>query len=87
MVANGAPKDLVVVIAGLANEYSQYVATPEEYRTAFHNERFCRVVFRPRDNQIEVQRYEGASTLYGPYTLPAYQQEFAALAKRLMTKR
>eukprot|EP01128_Nolandella_sp_AFSM9_P009102 TRINITY_DN573_c0_g1_i2.p1 TRINITY_DN573_c0_g1~~TRINITY_DN573_c0_g1_i2.p1 ORF type:complete len:390 (+),score=70.38 TRINITY_DN573_c0_g1_i2:150-1319(+) len=64
MIANGAPSDTVVVIAGLANEYSQYVATPEEYTA---------------------QRYEGASTLYGPMTLPAYQQEFSVLAKRLMT--
>jgi neutral ceramidase len=27
-----------------------------------------------------VQRYEGASTLYGPYTLNAYQQEYTKLA-------
>lgn len=25
---------------------------------------------------IEIQRYEAASTLYGPHTLAAYQQEF-----------
>ena len=37
----------VVVIAGPANTYGHYVATPEEYT---------------------VQRYEGASTLYGPRT-------------------
>lgn len=32
LIANGAPSNTIVVIAGLANEYTQYVATPEEYR-------------------------------------------------------
>lgn len=40
-----------VVLAGPANTYAHYVATPEEYA---------------------IQRYEGASTLYGPWQLPAY---------------
>ncbi|KAB2080868.1 hypothetical protein ES319_A05G095100v1 [Gossypium barbadense] len=52
-----------VVIAGLTNTYSQYVATLEEY---------------------QVQRYEGASTLYGPHTLSAYIQEFQKLATALI---
>ncbi|KAF6172538.1 hypothetical protein GIB67_007051 [Kingdonia uniflora] len=51
--------DTHVVIAGLTNTYSQYVATFEEYKQ---------------------QRYEGASTLYGPHTLSAYIQEFKKLA-------
>ncbi|BBN08047.1 neutral ceramidase [Marchantia polymorpha subsp. ruderalis] len=55
--------DVRVVIAGLANGYSQYVATFEEY---------------------EVQRYEGASTLFGPHTLSAYIQEFTKLATALV---
>lgn len=37
-----------VILAGLANTYSNYVTTFEEY---------------------QVQRYEGGSTLFGPYTL------------------
>ena len=37
--------DAYVVVAGPANAYSHYIATPEEY---------------------SVQRYEGASTIYGP---------------------
>ena len=45
--------DTKVVIAGLANSYSHYVATWEEF---------------------QIQRYEGASTLYGPHTLDAYRQ-------------
>ncbi|KAG0492080.1 hypothetical protein HPP92_005478 [Vanilla planifolia] len=53
-----------VVIAGLTNTYSQYVATFEEY---------------------QMQRYEGASTLYGPHTLNAYIQEFRKLASALVT--
>lgn len=37
LLDNGAPTSTVVVIAGLANDYSQYVATPEEYRTPPHH--------------------------------------------------
>ncbi|KFK36701.1 hypothetical protein AALP_AA4G158000 [Arabis alpina] len=55
--------NLHVVIAGLTNTYSQYIATFQEY---------------------EVQRYEGASTLYGPHTLTAYIQEFKKLATALV---
>ncbi|KAL0314479.1 UNVERIFIED_CONTAM: Neutral ceramidase 2 [Sesamum angustifolium] len=54
--------DTQVVIAGLTNTYSQYVATFEEYKQ---------------------QRYEAASTLYGPHTLSAYIQEFKKLAQAL----
>jgi len=35
--------------------------------------------------EYQVQRYEGASTIYGPHTLEAYQQLYAALAKALVT--
>lgn len=56
--------DTRVVIAGLSNSYSHYVATYEEY---------------------QIQRYEGASTLYGPHTLDAYRQQFAALTAALAT--
>ncbi len=42
-----------------ANEYAQYITTPEEY---------------------SAQHYEGASTLFGPHTLEAYQQVAAQLA-------
>ncbi|PRP89134.1 hypothetical protein PROFUN_01854 [Planoprotostelium fungivorum] len=53
-----------VIIAGLSNDYSHYIATREEY---------------------SVQRYEGASTIFGPHTLAAYQQEYSKLIT-LMTK-
>lgn len=33
--------------------------------------------------EYDTQNYEGGSTLYGRYTLPAYQQEFAKLASAL----
>ncbi|CAM6092839.1 unnamed protein product [Calypogeia fissa] len=65
LIENGGGQfgeDLQVVIAGLSNGYSQYVATFEEF---------------------EAQRYEGASTLYGPHTLTAYIQEFKKLATAL----
>ncbi len=34
--------------------------------------------------EYQAQRYEGASTHFGPATLPAYQQEFVALAAELV---
>ncbi|CAB9514030.1 Neutral ceramidase [Seminavis robusta] len=52
--------DPIITIAGLANSYTHYVTTFEEYTG---------------------QRYEAASTLYGPHTLAAYIQEF----NRIMT--
>lgn len=51
-----------VVIAGLANDYVNYLTTREEYSS---------------------QQYEGASTLYGPWTLAAVQQELRKLAAAL----
>ncbi|WAL63384.1 neutral/alkaline ceramidase [Amycolatopsis cynarae] len=35
--------------------------------------------------EYDSQQYEGASTLFGRYTLPAYQQEFAGLAAAMRT--
>ncbi|KAG7019159.1 Neutral ceramidase 1 [Cucurbita argyrosperma subsp. argyrosperma] len=37
--------------------------------------------------EYEMQRYEGASTLYGPHTLDAYIQEFRKLAQSLIDGR
>ncbi|EEF52822.1 ceramidase, putative [Ricinus communis] len=62
LISNGGGEfddETHIVIAGLTNTYSQYVATIEEYGQ---------------------QRYEAASTLYGPHTLSAYIQEFNRLA-------
>jgi neutral ceramidase len=52
-----------VVIAGVANSYTHYVTTYEEY---------------------QAQRYEAASTLYGPYTLNAYIQELVRITSDLI---
>ena len=52
----------MVVIAGLANTYADYITTFEEF---------------------QVQRYEGASTIFGPHSLGAYIQEFSKLAVAL----
>lgn len=57
MEAGGS--DVQVIVAGLSNMYSSYVATPEEYI---------------------VQRYEGASTIFGPHTLTLYIEQFQRLA-------
>ncbi|XP_029717621.2 neutral ceramidase [Aedes albopictus] len=56
-------KKVKVVVAGLSNMYTSYVATPEEYA---------------------IQRYEGASTLYGPHTLTIYLHHFNALMKAIV---
>ncbi|XP_065087047.1 neutral ceramidase-like [Ochlerotatus camptorhynchus] len=64
LVADG--KKVQVVIAGLSNMYTSYVATPEEYA---------------------IQRYEGASTLYGPHTLTIYLYHFKKLMKALVNRR
>ncbi|NXY87709.1 ASAH2 ceramidase, partial [Alcedo cyanopectus] len=53
-----------VVIAGLCNVYTHYIATYEEY---------------------QVQRYEAASTIYGPHTLSAYIQLYRSLARAIAT--
>lgn len=52
-----------LVIAGLANSYSHYTATWEEF---------------------QVQRYEGASTLYGPHSSAAYRQIFTGLINSML---
>ncbi len=58
-IEHSLPGVKYVAVAGYANDYVGYVATPEEY---------------------QVQHYEGAATLYGPWTQAGYQQEFARLA-------
>uniref|UniRef100_A0A2K6EGT7 Neutral ceramidase n=1 Tax=Propithecus coquereli TaxID=379532 RepID=A0A2K6EGT7_PROCO len=57
-------QNMTVVISGLCNVYTHYIATYEEY---------------------QVQRYEAASTIYGPHTLSAYIQLFRGLAKAIAT--
>ncbi|CAG9129099.1 unnamed protein product [Plutella xylostella] len=49
-----------VLVSGLTNEYTHYVATYEEY---------------------QVQRYEAASTIYGPHTLDIFLNKFSEFAK------
>ena len=63
--AGGWTPDSHLVIAGLANSYTHYITTREEYA---------------------YQRYEGASTLFGPYTLNAYQMLYSDLATRMVKK-
>lgn len=56
-------EDPTIAIAGLANSYTHYITTEEEYQG---------------------QRYEAASTIFGPHTLRAYIQEFERITKALM---
>ncbi|KIP08704.1 hypothetical protein PHLGIDRAFT_29473 [Phlebiopsis gigantea 11061_1 CR5-6] len=63
LIASGvAGSDAYVAIAGPANTYAHYVATPEEYA---------------------VQRYEGASTIFGQWTLDAYIDKYTSLVPYL----
>lgn len=63
LVKEGGIDDPIITIAGLANSYTHYVTTVEEYAG---------------------QRYEAASTLYGPHTLAAYIQEFQRITRDLL---
>ena len=53
----------IVVVAAIANAYTHYCATYEEFQW---------------------QRYEAASTIFGPHTLAAHIQEFSRLAEMLV---
>eukprot|EP00744_Colponema_vietnamica_P001132 GILI01001912.1.p2 GENE.GILI01001912.1~~GILI01001912.1.p2 ORF type:complete len:715 (+),score=240.03 GILI01001912.1:68-2212(+) len=64
LIENGADEDITVMISGLSNSYTHYIATYEEF---------------------QLQRYEGASTIFGPHTLAAHTQIFSQLAKALAT--
>jgi neutral ceramidase len=57
-----AQNEPIVLLGGLANTYTHYIVTPEEYTR---------------------QRYEGASTLYGPWTLDAHINRSLALRPHL----
>ncbi|MBL9168933.1 MAG: neutral/alkaline non-lysosomal ceramidase N-terminal domain-containing protein [Verrucomicrobiales bacterium] len=61
------------IIAGLANDYSGYVTTYEEY-----------VHIVPKENALPGQNYEAASTQFGAFTLAAYQTKFAELSQALL---
>ena len=66
--------DTHAVIAGLANDYSGYVTTYEEY-----------VHQTPSEFGVLGQSYEAASTQFGAFTLAAYQTKFTELAQALVT--
>lgn len=62
---SGANEDMKVILAGLSNIYTSYVATPEEYL---------------------MQRYEAASTIFGPHTLTIYLAQFQFLMQSLLRR-
>ncbi|KAH9639962.1 hypothetical protein HF086_008057 [Spodoptera exigua] len=66
VIAKTAPEAKKVVIAGLSNIYSDYIATPEEY---------------------QAQRYEAASTIYGPHTLDIYLNKYVELTEALISSK
>lgn len=58
----GVSDEAHVILAGLSNIYTSYVATPEEY---------------------VMQRYEAASTIFGPHTLTLYLNQFDKLMQAM----
>lgn len=58
----GVSDEVHVILAGLSNIYTSYVATPEEY---------------------EMQRYEAASTIFGPHTLTLYLSQYEKLMQAM----
>ena len=63
----------VVVLGGPGNSYSHYIATQEEYGYAsLSSHLYVPFYLTNIDAICSIQRYEGASTLYGPHTLAAY---------------
>ncbi|GMH38629.1 hypothetical protein BSKO_06513 [Bryopsis sp. KO-2023] len=56
-------ENVQVLVTGLANTYSSYVTTFEEY---------------------QIQRYEGASNIFGPHALQAYIQTFKKMARAMI---
>ena len=67
------PPGTRTVVAGLANDYSGYVVTYEEY---MHETRSAA--------GLPVQSYESASTQFGAFTLAAYQTKFSEMANAMM---
>lgn len=59
----GHPQKVKVILCGLSNIYTSYIATPEEYQK---------------------QRYEAASTIFGPHTLTIYLQQFQLLTQAMI---
>lgn len=62
-IEQGMPSDTRIVIAGLSNVYTHYIATLEEFGA---------------------QRYEGASTIFGPHSHAAYVHRFSNLVGNLV---
>lgn len=62
-IIDAGGNDVQVILAGLSNMYTSYIATPEEY---------------------QVQRYEAASTIYGPHTLTIYLEQYQKLSQALV---
>lgn len=89
-------QDTDVIIAGLCNTYSDYITTPEEYQVnkfsfIYSSVKFCfnfncisfNIFLNYKFFSFQVQRYEAASTIYGPYTLPLYIKQYELLASML----
>ncbi|CAH1134646.1 unnamed protein product [Ceutorhynchus assimilis] len=65
IISSGGDPSTQVVLAGLSNTYTSYIATFEEY---------------------QLQRYEGASTIFGPHTLEIYQSNYKSLAESMIKR-
>ncbi|ERL84934.1 neutral ceramidase [Dendroctonus ponderosae] len=66
LISSGGDPTTEVVLTGLSNTYTSYIATFEEY---------------------QLQRYEGAATIFGPHTLQIYQSIYKNLAEAIIQDR
>ena len=74
-----------VIIAGLSNVYTHYITT---YEVIYHfrNDMLLFGFQKYLDllQEYQRQRYEAASTIFGPNTLLAYQQQYKYLTEMMI---
>ncbi|KAH0623596.1 hypothetical protein JD844_006519 [Phrynosoma platyrhinos] len=75
--------EMNVVLSGLCNIYTHYITTYEEYQVCKLTALSQRLFLMSNPFLTSVQRYEAASTIFGPHTLSAYIQLFRGLAKAI----
>ena len=76
-----------VVIGGPSNTYAHYISTEEEYQYVYFMIVSRFMLGSLFANESRIQRYEGASTLYGPHTLNAYIHRSIELIPYLRAER
>ncbi len=77
-----------IILTGLSNAYTGYITTYEEYQQqVIRRAKRKYLLFVLHSLLYIFQRYEGASTLYGPHTLRAYMEQYELLFDSLLKVR